>query len=294
MKSPIFFFVALAAATESFYSTNKNIYELTPANFHDVVHKTNYTSIVEFYAPWCGYCKQIKPVFSKLGKFINSESKYAINVASVNCDEAINQKLCSDYKIEGFPTIMVFRPPKYQPGKINKAKHVSEVFSGLRDLGSMVEFATSRIKNYVKKIFSIHSEAFINWLDAPDNLQKVIVLTKSNTISPLLRTLAIDFLDSASFAAVDSSDITGPTSISYNGEEIEIPVTENESFPILLVYDRDSNKFIRYTEKSLKKLNQIEKFIMSNTGIVPSEGKLSRKAKRLSKLRGVSIKHDEL
>lgn len=293
MHASVFYLFAFAAAN-GFYSSNKNIYELDPSSFREVVHNTNYTSIVEFYAPWCGYCKQIKPIFSKVGKFINSEAHYAVNVAAINCDEEVNKKLCGDYKIQGFPTIMVFRPPKHQVGKAKRGKHVPEQYNGARELGPLVEYATHRIKNYVKKIFSIDSEAFNNWINASDGLHKVVVLTKSNMISPLLRSLAIDFLDTISFAAVAAEGLTGPTTITLNGEEVDIDIKENESFPVLLVYDRESNKFHRYKGKTLNKLPKIEKFISSKTGAKPSEGKLSAKAKKLSQLRGLSQAHDEL
>lgn len=294
MKYLLLLLAAIAAASENFYDSNKNIYELNPTTFKEVVHNSNYTSVVEFYAPWCGYCKQLKPVFSKLGKFLNSESKYAVNVAAVNCDEEINKPLCSEHKIQGFPTVMVFRPPKHQPGKPKKGKHVPEVFNGQRELGPMVEYATSRIKNYVKKIFSIHSEAFSNWLDSSDGLHKVVVLTKSNTISPLLRTLAIDFLDTVSFASVSTGDLTGPTTIMHNNEETEIDIQENEKYPVVLVYDRESNKFHRFKGKSLTELPAVEKFIAKKTGTRPSEGRLSVKGRKNAEYRGAAKVHDEL
>lgn len=294
MKTPLLLFAAFAAASESFYDSNKNIYELNPKSFKDVVYNTNYTSVVEFYAPWCGYCKQIKTVYNTLGKFLHGESKYAVNVAAVNCDEDHNKQLCSEHKIQSFPTIMVFRPPKHQVGKTKKGKHVPEKYNGPRELGPLAEFLTSRIKNYVKKFFSVHSEAFANWLNSSDGLHKVVVLTKSNTISPLLRTLAIDYLNSVSFAAVAVNDISGPTTITFNNEEVEIPVKENESYPILLVYDPESNLFSRYQEESLTKLLLLEKFIHSKTGAVPSEGRLSAKGKKFTKYRTAAKVHDEL
>ncbi|WPK27358.1 hypothetical protein PUMCH_004744 [Australozyma saopauloensis] len=294
MKTPFLLLAAaVAVAGEGFYSSNKNIYELNPASFKDVVYNSNYTSVVEFYAPWCGYCKQIKPVFSKLGKFLHGESKYAVNVAAVNCDEEINKLLCARHKVQGFPTIMVFRPPKHSPGKKRAAKHVPEVFNGVRELAPMAEYVSSRIKNYVKKIFSVHSELFASWLDSSEGPHKVVILTKSSMVSPLLRTLAIDFLDSVSFAAVNTDDLTGPTTITYNNEQVEIPIKENEKYPVVLVYDSEENKFHRY-DGSVTKLPKVEKFIMAKTGAKPTEGRLSARGKKLAVYRGAAKVHDEL
>lgn len=294
MKTLVLLLAALASANESFYASNKNIFELTPNTFKEVVYNTNYTTLVEFYAPWCGHCKQLKPVYNKLGKFLHGESKYAVNVAAVNCDEEKNRVLCSEHKIQGFPTLIVFRPPKHQVGKAKKGKHVPEVYLGPRELAPMVEFVSSRIKNYVKKFFSVHSESFVDWINESDAPHKVVILTKSNTISPLLRTFAIDFLDSVSIAAVSVKDLSGPTTITLHSEEVEIPVTENESYPVFLVYDRASNSFSRYKGDSMTKLLKLEKFIMSKTGAVPSEGKYSTKGKKLAKYRATLNAHDEL
>lgn len=56
------------------------MYVLTAANFQDFVMKGD--TFVKFYAPWCGHCKKLKPVWSLLGKELNQ--KEPINIAKVN------------------------------------------------------------------------------------------------------------------------------------------------------------------------------------------------------------------
>lgn len=295
--------VVLGGPQGDFYASDSNIYELTPSTFDKVVHKSNYTTIVEFYAPWCGYCNQLKPVYHKLGKFIQQDSKYAINVAAVNCDKNYNKPLCAEHQISGFPTLKVFRPPKFDASKPAKllSKHMSEVYQGERGFKSMLGFLTSRIKNYVKKL---HLEANINkWINAggSNNYRyKVLLLTNSNSVTPMYKTLAIDFLNSINFAYTSVKEKLNTSTFIIGGEEIEIPIKESDKFPIVLLIDAESKTIERYIPKTkLSDKYKLTEWLMEKTNNAPIEGELSKKDKqyylnyRLGK-KGKKIVHDEL
>lgn len=290
-----FFSFALVVNADN-YSGDLNIYELTPSNFDKVVHKSNYTTIVKFYAPWCGYCKQLEPIYHRLGKFLHLDGKYGVNVASVNCDKQSNKPICQKYHVQGFPTLMVFRPPKYQRGQTTKGRHVPEPYNGERSLKPMVDFITSRIKNYVKKIHNIHSDSLPEWLSEDDTTNKVLLLTTSNDITPLFKTMAIDFLGSISFGMISLKSIDEKISVEINGEPTELPVEPSDSLPILLIYKPETKTFVRYTGGKLKKKNKLEQWIIDETGVNPSEGALSKKDKKYyAKFRGERVRaKDEL
>ncbi|SGZ48656.1 CIC11C00000005536 [Sungouiella intermedia] len=259
---------------------NSHVYDLTPANFDQVVNQSNYTSIVEFYAPWCGYCKQLEPIYHRMASFLHRDGKYAVNVARVNCDKDINKPLCQANRVQGFPTLIVFRPPKFQPGKSKKARHVPEVYNGQRTLKPMVDYVTSRIKNYVKKVHNLKSAGLPDWLSKGKNRDKVLLITSSADVTPLYKTMAIDFLGSLSFAAVTAQKIHEVPSVTIDGETIEFPVKDGDNLPILLVYKPSSKTFERYTGGNLKLKEKLEKWLMEVTGAVPGEGSLAQKNSR--------------
>lgn len=283
-----------------FYGSNPNIYELTPSNFDKVVHKSNYTTIVEFYAPWCGYCKQLKTSFEKLGEFVQKDTKYAINVAAVNCDKAYNKPLCSEYQVTGFPTLKVFRPPKYSSKNKPTAatRHAVETYTGKRSFKPMLQFLTSRIKNYTKKIHLL--DGINKWIQqTKDYRYKVLVVSSSKTVSPLLKTLAIDFLESVNIG-VYNQDKAFEASIKIYGEDVNLPMKESDAVPIVMLIDTETKEIVRFDGKKATDKHEVSKWITKHTGHSTIEGELSKKDiqyysnYRVGKKGKKNIVHDEL
>lgn len=60
--------------------------------------------LIEFFAPWCRHCQALAPEFDTASIQLRDDG---IKLAKVDCTQ--EQSLCSDYQIEGFPTLKVFR-----------------------------------------------------------------------------------------------------------------------------------------------------------------------------------------
>ena len=60
--------------------------------------------IVEFWAPWCGPCRMLKPIFERVA----SSNKTDVQMYTMNIDEGDNKNIASQYGIRSIPAIKSF------------------------------------------------------------------------------------------------------------------------------------------------------------------------------------------
>lgn len=71
-------------------------------SFNDIINQ-QVPVLVDFYADWCGPCKNMAPVLKQL----KSELKDAVSIIKINVDT--NQTLAAKYQVQGVPTFIVFK-----------------------------------------------------------------------------------------------------------------------------------------------------------------------------------------
>ena len=80
--------------------------QVTDSTFEEEVLKSDKPVVLDFWAPWCGPCKQIGPSLEE----ISEEMGDKITVAKVNIDE--NPEVPSNYGIMSIPTLILFKNGK--------------------------------------------------------------------------------------------------------------------------------------------------------------------------------------
>ncbi|CAD6221876.1 GSCOCT00005214001.2-RA-CDS [Cotesia congregata] len=105
----------------------KPVKVLTGKNFKKIAMDKSKHVLVEFYAPWCGHCKQLAPIYDELAEKYKNDKKVVIAKLDATANEL------EDIDIQGYPTLVLFK------------KGTNEViyFEGNRTVEGMSKFIDS-------------------------------------------------------------------------------------------------------------------------------------------------------
>lgn len=118
-------------------SAASSVLDLIPDNFDQVVLNSGKPALVEFFAPWCGHCKKLAPIWEELAeKFSFADDK--VSIGKVDADE--HKVLGRRFGVQGFPTLKWFDGKSETPTD----------YSGGRDLESLSAFITEKTGITVK------------------------------------------------------------------------------------------------------------------------------------------------
>ncbi|KAL0061929.1 hypothetical protein AAF712_011213 [Marasmius tenuissimus] len=129
-----------------------NVIDLGPDNWDQVVGKGK-AGLVEFFAPWCGHCKNLAPVYEQLGDAF-AHAKDKVYIAKMDAD-GVGKSLAGKYGVTGYPTLKWF-----------DADGNDTPFEGSRDIDGLANFVTTKsgVKSNIKpppppdyKVLDVHT-----------------------------------------------------------------------------------------------------------------------------------------
>jgi thioredoxin domain-containing protein 5 len=106
----------------------KGLIELNDKNFGDFTAKGSW--FIKFYAPWCGHCQRLAPIWNDLATALEHDE--SVNIAKVDCTEY--RPLCKDFDVKGYPTLLWIEDSK----KVDK-------YSGPRTVEDLKAYVENRL-----------------------------------------------------------------------------------------------------------------------------------------------------
>ena len=95
---PVFFAIFLGEI-----EMGQHTIEFSDSNFEQEVLQSTDGVLVDFWAPWCGPCRQIAPLIDQLAEQFSG----TIKVGKLNIDE--NPSVTGQYGIQSIPTLLLFK-----------------------------------------------------------------------------------------------------------------------------------------------------------------------------------------
>ena len=86
--------------------------KVTDENFQTEVVKATKPVVVDFWAEWCGPCKQIAPTLEE----ISNEMSEQVTIGKLNIDEEVNSG--TKWGIRGIPTMLLFKDGELKATKV--------------------------------------------------------------------------------------------------------------------------------------------------------------------------------
>ncbi|XP_062185018.1 protein disulfide isomerase-like 1-2 [Phragmites australis] len=121
------------AEVEAAAELEEVVLTLDASNFSEVVSKHQFI-VVEFYAPWCGHCKQLAPEYERAAAVLRKNSPPAV-LAKVDAHDERNKELKDRYQVHAYPTIKIIE---------NGGSDVRG-YGGPRDADGIVEYLKKQV-----------------------------------------------------------------------------------------------------------------------------------------------------
>ena len=208
-----------------------NVVVLNSETFKSTIEDNEFV-LVEFYAPWCGHCKALKPEYAAAADKLKDSNP---NVVVAKLDATKHEAISNKHGVQGFPTIKFFKngtATDFSGGR-HMESIVSYVQRNLRPLITMVEgmnqmdelLSSTGGKNIVFGSFGDDSRSE-KLLAIFEDAASTDHLTSFAIISPKCTEEVKDYVASAFEIKLESSKVSHIFFVTVNSETHENEVSE--------------------------------------------------------------------
>lgn len=172
-----------AAAAESLYEWSSSpLTKLGDDNFaSEVTSDAKHLWVVEFYADWCGHCKQFAKGFEKAATNLKGLARFG----AVNADEA--KAVMQTAGVQGFPTVKVYLPEVTRNPYTGKMMKTALDYQGPRTARGVVDFATSQLPSFVVPV----TDKTLGDFKANGTQPKALLFTTKTETTPMFKALSL-------------------------------------------------------------------------------------------------------
>ncbi|GCA62494.1 hypothetical protein KIPB_003897 [Kipferlia bialata] len=122
-----------------------NVVTVTSENWDEVAATP---AFVKFYAPWCGHCKHLAPIWEELADEVAGEE---VVIGEIDCTE--NEELCRKFEVRGYPTLI------YIEGE------AQVTYNGPRELTDLATWVVAMMGPAVHTVDTIEAESSIYFVN---------------------------------------------------------------------------------------------------------------------------------
>ncbi|CUM65943.1 uncharacterized protein PRCAT00003596001 [Priceomyces carsonii] len=179
------------------------VVKLTGQEYESFI-KENPLILAEFFAPWCGYCKQLGPEFSKAADALN-DSHPNIKLAQIDC--TVEESLCSEKGIRGYPTLKVLRGPENDP----------EDYAGPRDADGIAKYM---VQQSLPPVIVANNISDFEEIVLEETKPYIVQIASSEATNATFNAIAAKMRNDFTFINVDSKDLIKELNSKYSNVKL--------------------------------------------------------------------------
>jgi len=147
---------------------------LDDSNFDAIVKDSSKDVLVEFYAPWCGHCKSLAPIYDKVGQSFIGEN--SVVIAKLDADS--HREVAAQYNIQGYPTIKFFPRNNKDGEEYNGGRSAEDFVNFINSQSGTERSVGGGYMNTAGRIDELDQLA-IRFLSAESNTEKEAILAEA-------------------------------------------------------------------------------------------------------------------